>query len=87
MAKMVPIMGREATEKLFLKRFAELCSNPMFTIRKICASSFGEFCAVVGPEAYETVLVSLTFYFFFHIDQLLVQTDLTIIKRVLFRFF
>lgn len=62
MSKMVPLLGREITERLFLKRFAELCSSPMFYIRKICASSFGEYCAVVGRQAYETVLVSIQKY-------------------------
>ncbi|GLV33903.1 Protein phosphatase 2A at 29B [Carabus blaptoides fortunei] len=57
MGKMVPLLGRETTERLFLQRFSELCANNMFYIRKICASSFGEFCAVVGRGAYENVLL------------------------------
>jgi hypothetical protein len=59
MSKMAPLIGRSSTERLFLNRFAASCSDPAFYVRKACASSFGEFCAVIGTECTESVLVSM----------------------------
>jgi serine/threonine-protein phosphatase 4 regulatory subunit 1 len=59
MSKMAPLMGRSSTERLFLNRFAALCTDPVFYVRKACASNFGEFCAVVGTDSTESVLVSI----------------------------
>ncbi|KAK3929056.1 Serine/threonine-protein phosphatase 4 regulatory subunit 1 [Frankliniella fusca] len=57
MSKMAPFLGREATERLFLTRFCELCRNSDISVRKMCAAYFGEFCAVVGqPTTEETLL-------------------------------
>lgn len=60
MSKLAPLLGKDATERLFLNRFSELCSYDRFSVRKMCAASIGEFCAVVGSEAYEKILVSIT---------------------------
>jgi serine/threonine-protein phosphatase 4 regulatory subunit 1 len=59
MSKMVPLIGRSSTERLFLSRFAASCSDPVFYVRKACAASFGEFCATIGTESTESVLVSM----------------------------
>ncbi|CAH1106535.1 unnamed protein product [Psylliodes chrysocephalus] len=57
MSKLAPLLGRDVTERVFLGRFTELCSSPMFYIRKVCAAHFGNFCAVVGKDAVEKVLL------------------------------
>ena len=62
MSKMAPLIGRSSTERLFLGRFAALCTDPVFYVRKVCAANFGEFCAVVGTDATENVLVSTWIY-------------------------
>jgi serine/threonine-protein phosphatase 4 regulatory subunit 1 len=59
MSKMAPLIGRSSTERLFLARFSASCSDPAFYVRKACAASFGEFCAVIGTESTESVLVSM----------------------------
>ena len=58
---MAPMIGREMSERLFLDRFAKLCTDPVFHVRKVCAANFGDFCGVVGPEATEKILVSSFF--------------------------
>lgn len=58
MSRLAPFLGQEVTERVFLQRFSQLCSNHMFYVRKVCASHFGDFCAVIGKEAYERTLVS-----------------------------
>ncbi|KAL9974172.1 hypothetical protein ACROYT_G011183 [Oculina patagonica] len=50
MSKMAPLVGRDITERYFLPRFELLCSDPLFHVRKVCASNFGEMCSVLGPE-------------------------------------
>ncbi|KAJ8927571.1 hypothetical protein NQ314_019954 [Rhamnusium bicolor] len=57
MSKLAPLLGRDVTERVFLKRFSELCASHMFYVRKVCASHFGEFCAVVGKDAFEKILL------------------------------
>lgn len=57
MSKMAPFLGREATEKLFLARFCDLCHDRDMQVRKMCASYFGEFCAVVGQPTTEEILL------------------------------
>lgn len=58
MSKLAPFLGRDVTERVFLKRFTELCTSPIFFVRKVCAAHFGEFCSVVGKDAFENTLVS-----------------------------
>jgi hypothetical protein len=55
---MAPLIGKEMTESVFLERFASLCVDPLFHVRKVCAANFGDFSNVVGCEATEQVLVS-----------------------------
>jgi serine/threonine-protein phosphatase 4 regulatory subunit 1 len=59
MSKMARLIGRSSTERLFLSHFAAACSDPVFYVRKACAANFGEFCAVIGTESTESVLVSI----------------------------
>lgn len=58
MSKLAKHLGRDVMERIFLKRFTELCTSPMFCIRKICAGNLGEFCSVIGKDALENILVS-----------------------------
>ncbi|XP_018325374.1 serine/threonine-protein phosphatase 4 regulatory subunit 1 isoform X3 [Agrilus planipennis] len=57
MSKMTTYLGREITERVFLDRFTQLCSNSMFCVRKVCASHFGDFCAVVSQTAFNNKLL------------------------------
>lgn len=56
---MAPLIGKEMTESVFLDRFAALCVDPLFHVRKVCAANFGDFSNVVGCENTEKVLVSI----------------------------
>ena len=58
LSKMAPLIGKDMVESLFLERFAELCVDPLFQVRKLCAANFGDFSSVVGSGPTETVLVS-----------------------------
>lgn len=64
LSKMAPLVGRAISESLFLERFAALCSDPLFHVRKVCAANFGDFSSVVGSEATEQVLVCLMSFIF-----------------------
>ena len=59
MVRISPLVNNDVVEKLFLPKFCELCSESMFHIRKVCATSMGEMCRVVGPELSEQKLVSV----------------------------
>ena len=54
---MAPLIGKEMSEAIFLDRFASLCVDPLFHVRKVCAANFGDFSSVVGMESTEKVLV------------------------------
>jgi hypothetical protein len=56
---MAPLLGGDLSRRVFLDRFASLCSDGLFHVRKICAANFGEFSAVVGQEITESVLVNI----------------------------
>lgn len=56
--KLAPVVGREATIRLLLVRFSELCADNLLHVRKVCATHFGEVCSVVGAEYTESHLVS-----------------------------
>ena len=45
-----------------VSRFATLCTDPLFHVRKVCAANFGDFSGVVGAEATEKVLLPKFFY-------------------------
>uniref|UniRef100_A0A915LDY7 Serine/threonine-protein phosphatase 4 regulatory subunit 1 n=1 Tax=Romanomermis culicivorax TaxID=13658 RepID=A0A915LDY7_ROMCU len=57
LCKLVSVLGRDKVIQLFLNRFTELCDDPLFHIRKTCATHLGEICKVLGPELTEKVLV------------------------------
>ncbi|XP_063232805.1 serine/threonine-protein phosphatase 4 regulatory subunit 1-like isoform X2 [Bacillus rossius redtenbacheri] len=57
MSKMAPLIGQAATEKFFLDRFALLCGDSVFYVRKVCATNFGEFCSVVSTQSIENTLL------------------------------
>lgn len=59
MSKLAQHVGRDVMERIFLKRFTELCTSHMLCVRKICAGNFGEFCSVIGKEALENTLVGI----------------------------
>lgn len=59
MSRIAPLLGRDVTERVFLRRFSQLCTSNMFYARKVCASHIGDFCAVVGKEEFERVLVGV----------------------------
>lgn len=61
MSKLSTLIGKEATERLFSERFAMLSMDTSFHVRKVCASSFGDFCNVVGREATEEKLLQKFF--------------------------
>lgn len=43
-------------------RFATLCTDPLFHVRKVCAANFGDFSGVVGADGTEKVLLAKFFY-------------------------
>ena len=57
LSKMAPLIGKDIVEKLFLERFALLCLDPLFHVRKVCAANFGDFSSVVGSESTEAFLL------------------------------
>ncbi|XP_076112175.1 serine/threonine-protein phosphatase 4 regulatory subunit 1-like isoform X6 [Mytilus galloprovincialis] len=59
MSKMSQLLGRDMTERLFLSRFCEMCTDPLFHVRKVCAANFGDFCTVVGQDNTERELVRM----------------------------
>ncbi|KAK2154349.1 hypothetical protein LSH36_270g03036 [Paralvinella palmiformis] len=62
MCKLAPLIGKEATERLFLARFSNLCTDGLFHVRKVCATNFGDMCQVVGRKNTEEVLLNKFFY-------------------------
>lgn len=62
LSKMAPLIGKEMSEAIFLERFAALCHDPLFHVRKVCAANFGDFSSVVGTESTEKVLLPKFFY-------------------------
>ena len=35
MSKMAPLLGKEITDRHFLPRFSEMCTDPLFHVRKV----------------------------------------------------
>jgi len=62
LSKMAPLIGKEMSERLFLQRFATLCVDPLFHVRKVCAANFGDFSGVVGSDPTEQTLLPKFFY-------------------------
>ncbi|XP_049819805.1 serine/threonine-protein phosphatase 4 regulatory subunit 1-like isoform X3 [Aethina tumida] len=57
MCKLAPLLGRDVTERVFLKRFTELCANEQFIVRKVCCLHIGDICSVVGKDSFENILL------------------------------
>lgn len=64
-SKIVRFLGKNVTEKVFLRHFSRLCSDVSFHVRRACAANFGEICSVVGKQLTESILVSIFFLFLF----------------------
>merc|ERR1719382_841051 len=62
LSKMAPLIGKDMSEAIFLERFASLCVDPLFHVRKVCPANFGDFSSVVGMESTEKVLLPKFFY-------------------------
>ena len=45
-----------------ISRFAALCTDPLFHVRKVCAANFGDFSGVVGSDSTEQILLPKFFY-------------------------
>ncbi|XP_015832998.1 serine/threonine-protein phosphatase 4 regulatory subunit 1 isoform X2 [Tribolium castaneum] len=57
MSRMAPLLGRDVTERVFLKRFSEMCESSMFYTRKMCAAHIGDFAVVVGKQPFHRTLL------------------------------
>lgn len=58
MCRLAPLIGSEITEKVFLKRYIDLCEDNDMMVRRTCATHFGEMCTAVGKEKLFSKLVS-----------------------------
>ncbi|XP_033331828.2 serine/threonine-protein phosphatase 4 regulatory subunit 1 isoform X2 [Megalopta genalis] len=50
MIDIAPLIGKEATEKLFLRRYVALCKDEEFCIRRITILRFPEICSLVSKR-------------------------------------
>ncbi|XP_065570968.1 serine/threonine-protein phosphatase 4 regulatory subunit 1-like isoform X3 [Artemia franciscana] len=57
LCRISPLLGRDITLRHFLEEYICLCNDASMQIRKICASSFGEMCSVVGGDVVEKELL------------------------------
>ncbi|XP_073976226.1 serine/threonine-protein phosphatase 4 regulatory subunit 1-like isoform X3 [Rhodnius prolixus] len=57
MSKMAPWLGCDQTERLLVPALEQLSAHPEFGVRKVCASLYGDFCAVISTTKTESVLV------------------------------
>ncbi|KAK3765828.1 hypothetical protein RRG08_026297 [Elysia crispata] len=62
MSKMAPLLGKDITDRHFLPRFSEMCTDPLFHVRKVCAANFGEMASVVGVQNSEDILLPKFFF-------------------------
>lgn len=60
MCKLAPLIGKKLTERVFLDRYIDMCEDDDTTVRRICATHFGEMCAAVSRKALFRKLVSLS---------------------------
>lgn len=58
MCKLAPLIGVKLTERVFLDRYIDMCEDEDLMVRRICATHFGEMCAVVSRAALFNKLVS-----------------------------
>ncbi|XP_014261629.1 serine/threonine-protein phosphatase 4 regulatory subunit 1-like isoform X2 [Cimex lectularius] len=57
MSKMAPWLGSETIGRLLIPVLKNMSTDSDATARNICASHFGDVCAIVQPEVIETVLI------------------------------
>ncbi|XP_028044967.1 serine/threonine-protein phosphatase 4 regulatory subunit 1 isoform X2 [Monomorium pharaonis] len=57
MCRLAPLIGSELTEKVFLKRYLDLCEDNDMMVRRICATHFAEMCTAVGKEKLYNKLI------------------------------
>ncbi|GAB1861274.1 Serine/threonine-protein phosphatase 4 regulatory subunit 1 [Camponotus japonicus] len=57
MCRLAPLIGSELTEKVFLRRFLDLCEDNDMMVRRTCATHFGEMCVAVGKEKLYSKLI------------------------------
>lgn len=48
MTKITTLVGADITERLFLDRFGQLCSDPLFHIRKVCTQLLVQYISFVS---------------------------------------
>lgn len=59
MCKMLPLLGHDVAERVFLDKFCEICSSQNPLIREACPPSLCDFCAVVSQKSFEELLVRI----------------------------
>ncbi|XP_072751644.1 serine/threonine-protein phosphatase 4 regulatory subunit 1 isoform X5 [Anoplolepis gracilipes] len=57
MCRLAPLIGSELTEKVFLRRYLDLCEDNDMIVRRTCATHFGEMCVAVGKEKLYSKLI------------------------------
>ncbi|CAL1686167.1 unnamed protein product [Lasius platythorax] len=57
MCRLAPLIDSELTEKVFLKRYLDLCEDNDMMVRRTCATHFGEMCVAVGKEKLYSKLI------------------------------
>lgn len=62
MATLAPLIGPELTESEFVPKLLEMVGSSHLNVRHVCASNFGDFCAVVSQPVIEKSLVSSSLY-------------------------
>lgn len=60
MGKMVSWLGKDVTERVFLDRFTQLCTDTLVLIRKTCALHVSVFASVISKEAFKRALVRVS---------------------------
>jgi len=59
MTRLTPLVGADIAERIFLSRFGDLCADPLFHVRKVCASNFGDMSTTMSQEVTENILLPL----------------------------
>lgn len=74
MCRLAPLIGSEITEKVFLRRYLNLCEDIDMMVRRTCATHFGEMCTAVGKEKLFSKLVRESFDYIKMIQKLYVMS-------------
>ncbi|XP_029160392.1 serine/threonine-protein phosphatase 4 regulatory subunit 1-like isoform X6 [Nylanderia fulva] len=57
MCRVAPLIDSELTEKIFLKRYLDLCEDNDMMVRRTCATHFAEMCVAVGKDHVKAKLI------------------------------